>query len=409
MKALRGVKWMQRLRLRVGVVLAGALLVSGFLGSGPGAAAARPAALTGVHVFGWGFVDPDAIASEGAHVWVANLRGACSRRGLCAGNSVSELSASTGSLVKTISSARYKFDDPDAMALNGANVWVVNGGGDSVTELSATSGALVRVISGSSDHFYQPKAIASDRTHMWVLNAPSAPGANSFRVTELSAATGRLVRTIPLPLYHAIDGGPKAIASDGTHVWVASGGLFDYWVTELNASTGGVVRVISGSRYKFANPDAIASDGTHVWVANRGGSVTELSASTGGVIRVISLPKITSPAPGTTIHPDAIAVVGARIWVAASPTGCIGCLTIGSITELQRLDRLRCQGALRPELQVLWPQRHSLGPHSRLGAERGWGGDGAGPHGRSCQSDLGRVRLPHRNRLRQDSRLGVES
>ena len=39
-------------------------------------------------------------------------------------------------------------------------------------------------------------------------------------------------------------------------------------MTELSASTGALVKVISGPAYKFDGPDAIASDGTHVWVAN---------------------------------------------------------------------------------------------------------------------------------------------
>ncbi len=52
------------------------------------ATAVRP--LSGVKVFGWGFDDPVAVASDGNHVWVANHYG----------NSVTELSASTGALVR---------------------------------------------------------------------------------------------------------------------------------------------------------------------------------------------------------------------------------------------------------------------------------------------------------------------
>ncbi|MFZ2059161.1 MAG: hypothetical protein WAV54_17310, partial [Acidimicrobiales bacterium] len=49
--------------------------------------------LSGVNVLGWGFDYPNAIASDGTHVWAANYLG----------NSVVELSASTGALVKVIS------------------------------------------------------------------------------------------------------------------------------------------------------------------------------------------------------------------------------------------------------------------------------------------------------------------
>jgi len=50
-------------------------------------------------------------------------------------------------------------------------VWVANGSGYSVTELSATTGGLVKVISGSRYHFNGPAAIAADRTGVWVANA----------------------------------------------------------------------------------------------------------------------------------------------------------------------------------------------------------------------------------------------
>jgi DNA-binding beta-propeller fold protein YncE len=63
--------------------------------------------------------------------------------------------------------------------------------------------------------------------------------------------------------------GPGAIASDGTHVWIASDGIDDNAsVTELDAVTGALVQVIKGSRYGFDGPAGITSDGTDVWVAN---------------------------------------------------------------------------------------------------------------------------------------------
>jgi len=42
--------------------------------------------------------------------------------------------------------------------------------GDSVTELNATTGTLLRVLSGSHDGFSQPEAISSDGTDVWVAN-----------------------------------------------------------------------------------------------------------------------------------------------------------------------------------------------------------------------------------------------
>ncbi len=126
--------------------------------------------------------------------------------------------------------------------------------------------------------FHYPRAVASDGTHVWVANdgGPS--------VTELSAKTGGLVQVISGPSYKFSQ--PGAIASDGTHVWVAN---YSNSVTELSAKTGDLVQVLSGPSFKFNAPDAVASDGTHVWVANfYGNTLTELSARTASLVQVIS-------------------------------------------------------------------------------------------------------------------------
>jgi DNA-binding beta-propeller fold protein YncE len=179
------------------------------------------------------------------------------------------------------------FHYPRAVASDSTHIWVANDGGPSVTELSAKTGGLVQVISDPSYKFYQPGAIASDGTHVWVANYSNS-------VTELSAKTGDLVQVLSGPSYKFA--APIAIASDGTHVWVANdspaGVGFGHGgnsVTELSAKTGDLVQVISGPSYGFNQPDAVASDGTHVWVANfYANTLTELSAKTASLVQVIS-------------------------------------------------------------------------------------------------------------------------
>jgi len=82
---------------------------------------------------------------------------------------------------------------------------------------------------------------------------------------------------------------PGAVASDGTHTWVAN--ELGNSVTELDATTGAFVAVISRAADGFDGPDAVACDGTHVFVANYGGnSVTELDATTGALVGILSGP-----------------------------------------------------------------------------------------------------------------------
>ena len=149
----------------------------------------------------------------------------------------------------------------------------------------------VRLASPSASRMLRRKAICMVAAVSLVTSAGAVAAFGSSTSAAATTARGAVppvrehaasgVRALP-----RVDGlhAPVAIASDGTHVWVAND-LGDS-VTELLASTGALVKVISGPSYKFRTPVAVASDGTHVWVANDSGdSVTELLASTGALVR----------------------------------------------------------------------------------------------------------------------------
>ena len=90
--------------------------------------------------------------------------------------------------MKVISGSSYGFNEPDAVISDGTHVWVVSYG-DSVTELSASTGALVKVISGSSYGFNEPGAIASDGTHSgW--RTPTASQSPSSQPPDHTRTTG---------------------------------------------------------------------------------------------------------------------------------------------------------------------------------------------------------------------------
>ena len=73
------------------------------------------------------------------------------------GNSVTELTASTPALVRVISGSAYSFNDPDAMAVAGNDLFVANEWGNSLTVLDAATGGLVRVMSGSRQRVQRPR------------------------------------------------------------------------------------------------------------------------------------------------------------------------------------------------------------------------------------------------------------
>jgi hypothetical protein len=295
------------------LILAGSTAVAAALIAGCGlvfspGSAQSPAGSPHLYSGGrYGFSNPDAIAVDGTDIWVANL-----------GGSVTELNADNGSLVRTLSNSSYDFSSPEGIAVDGTHVWVTNvGGGNggvgfpigpgSVTELNASNGSLVRVVSGASYGFNGPWGIASDGTHVWVANYGGNWGIG-HSVTELNASNGSLVRTIPGFQY------PFFVAVEGSHVWVANGDS----VAELDANNGKLVRTMSGASYGFNGIQAIAVGGTHVWAANyaggagNNGSVTEVNASNGSLVRILS------GASYGFANPQGITVDGTHVWVAAN-------------------------------------------------------------------------------------------
>ncbi len=83
------------------------------------------------------------------------------------GDTVTELDASTGAFVNLLGGTALRA--PEAVASNGEHVWVTDFT-NSVAELNASTGALVTVLSGSSYGFDGPAAITSEGTQVWVTN-----------------------------------------------------------------------------------------------------------------------------------------------------------------------------------------------------------------------------------------------
>ena len=67
-------------------------------------------------------------------------------------------------------------------------LWVANNSGDSVTELNASTGALVKLFSAQSYGFNGPFAVAVDGTHVFVANH-FGDSVTEFRVSQRSDET----------------------------------------------------------------------------------------------------------------------------------------------------------------------------------------------------------------------------
>jgi hypothetical protein len=228
------------------------------------------------------------IAVCGPNVWVT----------MDARKSLDEFSGSTGKLIRVVNGAGHGFNLPLSIACSGAYLWVsgtwasrsmsfltADRLSDSIVELDASNGALVKLERGTGHGGSLPQVLADAANRLWVT------GGNDDVLTELNASSGALLKTVAGTVYGFNP--PGAMVYDGKHLWVASdyadsGASGTGAITEINVSTGAPVRVITGIGSGIDNPTNLAFDGSHIWVANGvGDSVAELNDATGALVRIV--------------------------------------------------------------------------------------------------------------------------
>jgi len=289
-----------------------------------------------------GFIDPYGISVTGQHVWIVS-GGVSYGNGTSHVGTVTELNATNGVLIRTVNIKKHGVTGLSAVSADNQHVWVTADGGGRVVELSSVTGRVVHVYRGRLN-FVQPDGVASNGRDVWVVGPETG---NS--VVERSAVTGRRIRTLtPTHLERSpgqtnkfpVDLLPICVTFDAHYVWTGNeegltqkplGGS----VTQVNAATDIIVRTVGSAADRFwGTIQSIYSDGTHVWVVNgsvyyrghrRGDTITELNATNGSLVRVIQL--------HDGIYADPVGVVsnGVNVWVTDSGGGMYG---IGSVIEL---------------------------------------------------------------------------
>jgi hypothetical protein len=131
--------------------------------------------------------------------------------------------------------------DPQEMAFDGSNLWVINGGSNSVTKFSANDGTVLGTYAVGAG----PNEILFDGANIWVANIVGS-------VTKLRAADGALVGTYPVDK-------PTGLTFDGTFIWVANNNSGE--LTKIKASDGST----SLGKGMNGNPYKIVFDGGSYW------------------------------------------------------------------------------------------------------------------------------------------------
>ena len=257
------------------------------------------------------FQEPWAVASHGSHLWVVNFS-----------KNIVELDADTGSVIRIITAKDDGNLEPESISYNAGHLWVISN--NSVAELNASDGALIRVMRAKAYDFdFDSGPIDFSEQTAWVLNA------HNESVTELDASSGALIRVVHLHIKALSNQAPEMfyspldMAISGSRVLVSDLTVTGNQIIELNTLSGSVIRVMKAGNGPWRNTTGIlAADGDHVWITGDGfGQLVDLDSRNGSVIRVI---KHKVPVVG---YVTAMIVDGSHLWITNEDN-------TGSVTEL---------------------------------------------------------------------------
>ena len=219
--------------------------------------------------------EPDALALDGSDIWVAS----------CSGNAVREINDTSKQIMQTITGTAYGFNCPDAIVSSGSDIWIANKLGNSITEINASTGAWVQTLTGSQ--IFNPVSLAIQGNNLWIANNGSELNKNSV-LSEFSTVSGAPEGSIS---YVRNSQGwvivqPSSIAIVGTNLWMSDES--NNVLTEFSTTTDKYERKTSGGP-SMSGIENISYHSGLIWAtAFNDGIVVEYNASSGVYIRTVS-------------------------------------------------------------------------------------------------------------------------
>lgn len=222
---------------------------------------------------------PVAVAVGRGRVWVASQAHQTDAKGNLILNSsvATSFSTSTGSLLKNVQGSNANgLNGSSGVAVGDGKVWITNALGNSISELNAITGHVVRVINGGTGSFDWPMGLIVNGADVWVTNL------NGNSLTEINESTGAVLRVIS---GNGLNG-PDSLCVFDKKIWVTN--LYGDSVTVLNAKNGAFIRVLASQADRFSAPMGITGHGSTIWVTNQWtNTVTEVAASNGLLQRIL--------------------------------------------------------------------------------------------------------------------------
>jgi hypothetical protein len=240
--------------------------------------------------------NPQGLAFDGENIWMVDTTD----------ERVYALRASDGALVADIDIYPVQLA-PWGIAFDGTHAWV--------TDSAYAQGVVTRLDGASFFVGPCPTGVAFDGANMWIVNS-GCTSQDPVTVTKLRASDGANLGGF-LVAGVGSGGNPLGLAFDGANIWVPSGTTPGF-VAKLRASDGA-----NQGNFPVGNaPRSVAFDGANIWVGNQGDStVTKLRASDGVFVGTFAL---SGP-------PLSLVFDGANIWVA---------------NGFQKIDKLRASDGM---------------------------------------------------------------
>jgi DNA-binding beta-propeller fold protein YncE len=221
---------------------------------------------------------PTSIATDGTHLWVVDAAG------LLGGKSQLVELSTTGAVVRTLA---WPGSKPTSLLALDGRLWVAQRGSTALTAIDPVSAQLLASVA-STTRQPAPTALASDGTHLWVASAAG--------LSERDAHTGALLATVPSA--KATLSAPVAMAYSATLLWVVSHsyGAGDS-LCSVSVKTATITSCRNARVAALAHPVAIVADSSHLYVANFDRSTVVQYSLAGAVTKTLS----------------------ARAWISANP------------------------------------------------------------------------------------------
>ena len=218
------------------------------------------------------FDDPAAIAVIDANVWVASV-GFMGARGNASAARLTEFSSTTGRLIRILDLKTHKIQGLSELWASGSTLWLSASGGSVIAAIDTRSGRLLHA------YFHGPVLGGSQPTGLVVSHGRVVYVDQGYvRIVVRDIATGRITRTFSPRILARAPGmtqkvhfyvGPRLVAVTPTDIWAICGSsrhLLTGSVLEINRRTGHVVRTIDATSNDFYSPNDVATRGSNLYI-----------------------------------------------------------------------------------------------------------------------------------------------